>query len=423
MTGADQPAATAKRDRTARVARLRRTPHRAPLALLVITAALTLAGVVGESTVRLLGHQPLQLNAERAMFWRRDDRLGWHHRPGHRGVFAGREVRINAKGLRGPDHPHRRTPGRRRVLVLGDSQAWGFGVGEEEVLAARLATTMGVEVVNGGVSGFSTDQELLWLRDEGVRYRPDLVVLVVTGNDDWCNERDRVYWVYTKPRFRLTGNGLALENPRVALPGLAMRLRHWGRTHSALFFRAELLAERRAPGRLARAAAAAPGEPPPAPFALTLALVDEIRRTALASGARLLVVTSAMDWQVPRGFPDLAYPDLVEMLRRRELLVVDIDGDPAYVAGEMSFPDGHWNPRGHRFVAARIAAACERYRAPSLAMARSPSGKRAGHDGKRGRRRTPKDALREMKRVRPETVLSGPATAPPSRALASSRPA
>src|SRR5213083_2702144 len=103
------------------------------------------------------------VNAERALLWRYDPDLGWHHRPGQRASVAmpssSFEVRINAKGLRGPDVPYERRAGRPRVLILGDSQAWGFGVAEDETTASVLQTASGAEVINAGVSGYSTDQE------------------------------------------------------------------------------------------------------------------------------------------------------------------------------------------------------------------------------------------------------------------------
>lgn len=94
------------------------------------------------------------------------------------------EVRLNARGERGPDVPYERTSGRRRVLVLGDSFTFGAGVGRDQTFAARLAAATGAEVINAGVIGFSTDQEWLYLQQVGLRYQPDEVVLgFYTGND------------------------------------------------------------------------------------------------------------------------------------------------------------------------------------------------------------------------------------------------
>jgi lysophospholipase L1-like esterase len=306
------------------------------------------------------------VHAERALLWRYDAKLGWHHQPGQRARVAmpssSFEVRINAKGLRGPDVPYERRAGHPRVLMLGDSQAWGFGVAEDETAASVLQTATGAEVINAAVSGFSTDQELQWLAAEGVRYRPDLVVLVVSGNDDWGNGRARMYWLYGKPRYRLTSAGLVLDSVPGPPPSRLRRTAQWARTHSALFYRAELLIERAAPGRLVRIATGEPASGQPIPFALTLALVDEIGRVAAAAGARLLVVTNAFDWLPPEEFPRITYRDFVDALRRRGSIVIDTTGDTEFDGARMNGPDGHWNADGHRFVAGRIGAAIERHR-------------------------------------------------------------
>ena len=44
-------------------------------------------------------------------------------------------------------------------------------------------------MINAGVSGYSTDQELLWYRNEGIKYETDLVILVIAGNDVGDNDQ------------------------------------------------------------------------------------------------------------------------------------------------------------------------------------------------------------------------------------------
>jgi hypothetical protein len=69
-------------------------------------------------------------------------------------------------------------------VVLGDSFAWGYGVGDDEVFTEVLASLLPtVEVVNLGVTAYGTQQELDYLRQEGVRYSPDIVLLSFVLND------------------------------------------------------------------------------------------------------------------------------------------------------------------------------------------------------------------------------------------------
>lgn len=105
------------------------------------------------------------------------------------GVFG--HVETNALGYRGPSPTTvEKPPGTRRVLVLGDSFVFGWGVPEEDSipgqLRARLAGAAApVEVVNVGYhAGSAPDAYYAYLRREGMALAPDVVVVVVfTGND------------------------------------------------------------------------------------------------------------------------------------------------------------------------------------------------------------------------------------------------
>lgn len=97
----------------------------------------------------------------------------------------GLRYRINAQGFRGPDVALEKPPGVRRVLVVGDSFAFGEGVRFEDTLGEQLEHRLGagVEVVNLGVSGANTLAELSFLRHRGVRFQPDLVLWIYVLND------------------------------------------------------------------------------------------------------------------------------------------------------------------------------------------------------------------------------------------------
>jgi lysophospholipase L1-like esterase len=121
-----------------------------------------------------------------------DPPRGYRLNPGFVGRITNRveystEVRVNAEGLRGAAvAPGRERP---RVLVLGDSFAFGVGAGETETLPVRLAAhlaaeTAPAEVLNGGVPGYGVPDEASWYTAWGRRLDADLVVLLVfVGND------------------------------------------------------------------------------------------------------------------------------------------------------------------------------------------------------------------------------------------------
>ena len=121
-------------------------------------------------------------------FWQYDPNYGWSHVPRAEGRFASygfdTVVRINSQGFRGRDISPDKDPSKYRILVLGDSYVWGFGVQEDQVFTAQMEQLCsGIEAINFGVSGYSTDQELLLYQEKGIDYHPDMVILVVAGND------------------------------------------------------------------------------------------------------------------------------------------------------------------------------------------------------------------------------------------------
>lgn len=118
-------------------------------------------------------------------FYRFDPVLGLAHKPGFAAEYRGITYEINRLGVRGPELSYARTPGKRRLLVLGDSLVWGFGVAQGETVCDALSDFLpGAEVVNLGVAGYGTGQELMLLQHEGLRYEPDHVVLVFTLAND-----------------------------------------------------------------------------------------------------------------------------------------------------------------------------------------------------------------------------------------------
>jgi len=115
--------------------------------------------------------------------------------------------RFNDQGCRGADLPIPAPPGRRRVLVLGDSYTVGVGVHEEDTFAVRLQKLLNAEaarssakhtydVANCGVSGYDTTQERKLFEVLAPIYRPQMVVLVMVGNDyiSWREEVAKGYF-------------------------------------------------------------------------------------------------------------------------------------------------------------------------------------------------------------------------------------
>lgn len=100
------------------------------------------------------------------------------------------EMRVNAAGFRGPAPELAKASGVTRVLCVGDSHTFGWGVPEgatwpdrlREELASRRPDAR-FEVLNAGVDNYDTVQEVLLLEQRLLAYEPDLVVLQFYVND------------------------------------------------------------------------------------------------------------------------------------------------------------------------------------------------------------------------------------------------
>jgi len=104
-------------------------------------------------------------------------------------LWMRRYVRLNARGFRDSEHRLARIPGTRRILLIGDSFAFGLGIPHTddrlgEQVVARLDVTSGApwEVINASHPDRNTLEEIALL-DSTIAYRPDLVMLVYVFND------------------------------------------------------------------------------------------------------------------------------------------------------------------------------------------------------------------------------------------------
>jgi hypothetical protein len=150
-----------------------------------------------------------------------DPTLGWRNVPNWTATTHGYRLSINSRGLRDREHSYKKPPGVRRVLVLGDSFAWGYGVGDRnifpEVLERRFESSgRNWQVINTGVSGWGTDQQYLFLKSEGFRYEPDVVVLAFYLINDPREVTVSDVYGLSKPVFLDTN--LTLGNVPVPLP-------------------------------------------------------------------------------------------------------------------------------------------------------------------------------------------------------------
>ncbi len=288
---------------------MRRLRARLVSAGLAMIASLVL-GVAGFEIVSRragLNLPTLEDPAEREKLFAYDATKGWFHTPGARaqryidGPDAGR-IKINSLGLRGPEidiRPKRRI---RRILLLGDSFAFGAGVDNKHTFSAHLGRRLGpaFEVVNLGVTGYSTDQELILFEELGAKLRPKLVLLLMCDNDFEANTQDFVNRMNYKPYFELGRGGelLRRNNPVPRLSTLE-NIRLWLGRHSNTFKLLKAIGlgrrSRRAPIArpwLYNRLVVAVSRPGTHDVRLAGKLVEEIRKRVAAAGASLIVLNT-----------------------------------------------------------------------------------------------------------------------------------
>jgi lysophospholipase L1-like esterase len=163
--------------------------------LLVLEVALRVASSFEGERFDVLMDRPRVAEDRPLFLWdliRRhpDDAVVYELRPGTRGRFHGHDMRINSLGMRGEEITRGKPTGTYRVLVLGDSQAFGWGVAQgeafpavvEDLLGARLSGPR-VEVLNAGVPGYNTVQEVRVFELRFDALEPDLVLINFVDND------------------------------------------------------------------------------------------------------------------------------------------------------------------------------------------------------------------------------------------------
>jgi len=117
-----------------------------------------------------------------------DPLIGHVHVPGRQARLMGADFKINSKGLRDREFSYDRVPGKRRILMLGDSFTVGWGVALDDTFSKRIekmytAAGADTEVLDAGVGNYNTVQEVQYFLTEGYKYRPDVVVLNYFVND------------------------------------------------------------------------------------------------------------------------------------------------------------------------------------------------------------------------------------------------
>jgi hypothetical protein len=305
----------------------------------------------------------LRLYAPQAIYAIRYCYLGWCHVPSVSFVHGGEagefitHIQYNSQGLRDYEYSIDKPVGYRRILIFGDSYTEGLEVEMEDLVAKRLERILSrcipdhpVQVINFGVSAYDTAQEWWYFKNEGVKYQPDLVVVIWTGEagSPFAKTRDRkpvfVEASYSRSQVwsRNVKTFLKLHFHTVSF--LFDRLRA---NRSLREFQQKLVGR---PFRLNQYGISSDGSPS-LPFSkeweTQLAIFKDFLWTAQTYGAGLIVAT-------PSAHGSRYLEQSLELHPIPGLIVVDLQEVSDEKEKQYHFPkDSHWNPRGHK-KAARI---------------------------------------------------------------------
>ena len=109
-----------------------------------------------------------------------------NYRSGNPSNHHGRFSYVNSFGQRDIERTKSRVPGKKRILMIGDSVVAGHGEPNlDNTISRKLEREFdgAVEVLNFGVGGYNTRAEVELLREKGLQFSPDAVILVTVFND------------------------------------------------------------------------------------------------------------------------------------------------------------------------------------------------------------------------------------------------
>jgi hypothetical protein len=343
---------------------------------------------------------------------------GWALRPGASGIVAveTREyVRINSHGFRDEERSYDKPANTLRIAVLGNSWTEALQVPLEKTYTAVLQQELTkracfagqrVEVLNFGVAGYSTAQELLTLQQEVWEYRPDVVLLAfypardVANNlrelNNASNPEQSPYFVERDGQLVLEDSFRAipaLQERQIALQNVGYQLKQHARTLQAIYALQRDLRIRVATAAVKERAQQAGVDnleflvyAPPAredmrrawsvTEGLFLAMRDEVKshgtefRIVVLATRPQVIPDAAKRQELMRklGVSNLDYADerIREFGARENIAVITLapalsayaESQHVYLNGfnKNNFGAGHWNETGHRLAAEALAA-------------------------------------------------------------------
>ena len=277
--------------------------------------------------------------AKPAQLFRSDAQTGWRNAPNlvTRLINAAGEewsIRTDENGQRLIPHD---PDAKRKILILGDSLAFGEGVDIKDRFDVRMLSLLpATRVINTGTMGYGTDQEYAVFRNWRPLLEPGDTVLILLNESDYLDVLRRRFVGRAKPYVERSHGSFFLRAPSV---GPLERWSDWSvlaRVAARVFDRSYI-------------------EPASESLDPTLSVeiigfILNLIREETPGGVRIILAH-----QGTRNFLSPKYGLSSTVLCQFAHVCVDLDevmADPAHL-----LPDGHWSASGHAAVAQALLKA------------------------------------------------------------------
>jgi hypothetical protein len=320
---------------------------------LLLVASFGVAMLLSETAVRIFYPEARDHVTPRGLV-DVDSDLGWKLAPGievkHHSTAFDVVYTTNSFGFRDKPRQSAKPPGIHRILLLGDSQIFGWGVAEAERFSNLAEERVsGLEVLNLAVPGYGLDQEILTYEEDSGAFDADEVILLVSGVTLLRTRTGNIY-MKDKPQFVLDENGslrlMAIPPRRTSIAiGLRSVL---SPLYLPYFLERSLIMLRRANGRASRT------EPDSRKRLDELTTKLLLKAVGIAS-ERKQRLTLLLD--LPNG----SDRDALGFCEQNQITCVTLAVDSKNQDNWLGPHDHHWNPRANLQVTEQFLLQWEKH--------------------------------------------------------------
>lgn len=189
--------------------------------LVLLVAAVAVGAMLAEGAAQFYAYKIVK----RGKLFQPDEELGWSLLPNNRLTRSNHDgepwyIETDAQGVRGASAWPADAP--RRMLVLGDSFAFGEGIDLDERFDTLIQEQIpDLAIVNLGVMGYGTDQQLIRARSWIDQLRKDDILLILTYSNDFFDVVSTHHSGRSKPWFESSNGGLVRHQPEIGLLEIA----------------------------------------------------------------------------------------------------------------------------------------------------------------------------------------------------------